>query len=86
MIDADDSAGTPLSLTPQGTLLLNIAEAVAESFAPVPLLGLLKHPLVRSGGERVDWLLGARSLDRALRGPRPAPGLDGITRHPRRRR
>jgi ATP-dependent helicase/nuclease subunit B len=30
---------------------------------------------------RLEWLEGARSLDRALRGPRPAPGLAGIDRH-----
>ncbi|MDB5685423.1 MAG: Double-strand break repair protein AddB [Rhizorhabdus sp.] len=79
-IAADDSAGTPLTLTPAGTLLLAIAEAAAERFAPVPLLALLKHPLVRSGDGRGAWLDGARTLDRALRGPRPPGGLDGISR------
>lgn len=77
-IAADDSAGEPLSLTPPGALLIAVAEAMAERFAPVPLLALLKHPLVRAGAERLDWLDGARLLDRALRGPRPAPGLAGI--------
>jgi ATP-dependent helicase/nuclease subunit B len=77
-IFADDSAGQPLSLTPPGGLLIAIAEAVAERFAPVPLLSLLKHPLVSAGERRGEWLEGARLLDRALRGPRPAPGLDGI--------
>lgn len=79
-IVADDSAGTPLSLTPAGTLLLAIAEAAAEAFAPVPLLALLKHPLVRRGEERGAWLDGVRRLDVALRGPRPPAGLDGISR------
>ena len=78
-IVADDSAGTPLSLTPAGTLLLAIAEAAAEGFAPVPLLGLVKHPLVRRGDARPAWLDGARKLDRALRGPRPPAGLAGVT-------
>jgi len=77
-IDADDSAGRPLSRTPPGTLLLGIAEAAAERFAPVALLALLKHPLVQAGEGRIGWLDGVRSLDRALRGPRPAPGLAGI--------
>lgn len=80
-IAADDSAGRPLSATPAGTLLLAIAEAGAERFAPVPLLALLKHPLVAAGEGRLAWLDGARALDRALRGPRPAPGLDGVTAH-----
>ena len=78
-IVADDSAGTPLSLTPAGTLLLAIAEAAAEGFAPVPLLALVKHPLVRRGEERPAWLDGVRKLDRALRGPRPPAGLDGLS-------
>ena len=78
-ITADDSAGRPLGETPPGTLLLALAEAAAERFAPVPLLTLLKHPLVRRGPDRLAWLEGARALDLALRGPRPAAGLDGIT-------
>lgn len=79
-IAADDSAGRPLARTPPGTLLLALADAGAEGFAPVALLALLKHPLVRSGAARLAWLDGARLLDRALRGPRPEPGLAGIAR------
>ncbi len=80
-IEADDSAGRPLSLTPPGTLLLAIADAAAEGFAPVALLALLKHPLVQAGEARIDWLAGIRSLDRALRGPRPGVGLGEVTRY-----
>ncbi len=80
-ITIDDSGGQPLSLLAPGTLLLALVEAAAQAFAPVALLALLKHPLVRSGDERVLWLDGVRRLDRALRGPRPAPGLAGIDRH-----
>lgn len=79
-IEADDSAGIPLSRTPAGTLLRAIADAAAESFAPVALLALLKHPLVRAGERRLLWLDGVRLLDRALRGPRSGPGLDAVTR------
>ncbi|GGE77081.1 double-strand break repair protein AddB [Sphingomonas prati] len=78
-IAADDSAGRPLSATPPGALLLALAEAAAESFAPVPLLALLKHPLVQPDDDRLAWLDGVRRLDRALRGPRPAAGLDGLS-------
>lgn len=74
-IEADDSAGIPLSVTPPGTLLLAIVEAAAERFAPVPLLALLKHPLVQAGEGRTEWLDQVRRLDLELRGPRPAPGL-----------
>ena len=67
--------GQPLSTTPPGMLLLTLATAASDDFAPVPLLALLKHPLVTGGMERLDWLDGARRLDRALRGPRPGKGL-----------
>lgn len=80
-IEADDSAGRPLSQTPPGTLLLAVANAAAERFAPVALLTLLGHPLVQAGEGRLDWLDGFRLLDRALRGPRPAPGLAGVSAH-----
>ncbi|RJF91057.1 double-strand break repair protein AddB [Sphingomonas cavernae] len=79
-IEADDSAGRPLSGEPAGTLLLALAEAAAEDFAPIALLALLKHPLVQAGEGRLDWLDKVRVLDLALRGPRPPAGLEGITR------
>lgn len=78
-IKADDSAGRPLSATPPGTLLLALVTAVVEGFAPAALLALLKHPLVNGGGERRLWLDDVRALDLALRGPRPAAGLSGVT-------
>ena len=77
-IAADDSAGLTLSRLPPGTLLIAMAEAVAERFAPVALLTLLKHPLVMRGPERLVWLDGVRALDLLLRGPRPPAGLQGI--------
>ncbi|MEO1169620.1 MAG: double-strand break repair protein AddB [Pseudomonadota bacterium] len=80
-IEADDSAGRPLSEEPPGTLLIALAEAAAERFAPVPLLALLKHPLVRAGEERGAWLNAVRRFDISMRGPRPRPGLDAITGH-----
>ncbi len=80
-IAADDSAGTPLSVTQPGALMLALAEAAALRFAPVTLMALLKHPLVMGSDTqtRLDWLGGARRLDLALRGPRPGPGIEGIT-------
>lgn len=77
-IEADDSAGQPLSHLPPGTLLIAMAEAVADRFAPVALLTLLKHPLVMRGEARLDWLEGVRTLDLLLRGPRPPADLRGI--------
>lgn len=77
----DDTAGAALSSLPPGTLLLALAEAGAQAFAPLALLALLKHPLVAAGADRLGWLEGARTLDLALRGPRPAAGLTGIDAH-----
>jgi ATP-dependent helicase/nuclease subunit B len=78
-IEADDSAGKPLSQLAAGTLLLAIAAAATEELAPVPLLALAKHPLVGGeGDDRLDWLEAVRVLDLALRGPRPAAGLAGL--------
>jgi ATP-dependent helicase/nuclease subunit B len=81
-IAADDSAGRPLSAMPAGTLLLGIASAAAEELAPVPLLTLLKHPLVGGeGDERIAWLEAVRELDLKLRGPRPPAGIAGLDAH-----
>ena len=80
-IAVDDSAGQPLARTPPGSLALAMVAAMAEHFAPVALLALLKHPLVKRGEARLPWLARVRQLDLALRGVRPAPGLDGIAAH-----
>jgi len=81
-IEADDSAGRPLSELAAGTLLLAIASAAAENLAPVPLLALLKHPLVGGEtGDRPGWLDEVRALDRALRGPRPPGGIEALDSH-----
>jgi len=74
-IGADDTAGRPLPQTAAGRVLLQLAEVVAERAAPVPVLALLGHPLVRPGDGRAIWLERVRQLDLALRGPRPGPGL-----------
>ncbi len=78
-LDVDDSAGEPLSSTLTGTLLRLTVRVVAERYAPVPLLELLKHPLVALGQERVQLLTAARRIERmALRGPRRSWGLDAL--------
>lgn len=74
-IDADDSAGRPLSQTAAGRLLLLLAEVAAGGAAPVALTALLMHPLATGGMERRAWLAHTRTLERALRGPRPREGL-----------
>ena len=80
-IAIDDSAGVPLKRTLPGSLLVALAAAAGEGFAPVALLTLLQHPLVRSGEGRLPWLNEVRALDRlALRRIRPARGLGGVAR------
>ncbi|PZO72048.1 MAG: double-strand break repair protein AddB [Pelagerythrobacter marensis] len=74
-IAADDSAGIALSQSAAGRLFLLLADIAAQQAAPVPLMALLEHPLVRRGEERARWLQQARRLDLVLRGPRPSPGL-----------
>lgn len=73
-IAADDSAGQPLSQTVAGRLFLLLAEVAGEGAAPVPLVALLSHPLVRAGETRGAWLERVRSLELALRGPAPPQG------------
>ena len=48
-IDADDSAGTPLADTGQGTLLTLMLETALKPGDPAALAALLKHPLARFG-------------------------------------
>lgn len=77
-IEADDSAGEALPVTPPGRFLIAVAQCLADDFAPVALLDLFKHPLAMAGEGRLAWLDKVRELDRRLRGPRPSPGLAGI--------
>ena len=74
-IEADDSAGRPLSQTPAGRLFLLLAEVMASGASPVSLVALLSHPLVRRGEDRGDHLRALRRFDERLRGPRPEAGL-----------
>jgi ATP-dependent helicase/nuclease subunit B len=78
-IAVDDSAGRPLSHTTPGVFFRLVAQAVGEHAAPAPLLALLKHPLAAGGMPRADFLSYARYVERrVLRGPRPAPGFEGL--------
>lgn len=68
-IEADDSAGTPLAATPQGTLLKILLEATLLPGDPVPIVSLLKHPLTRLGLPAERMRTAARLLEiHALRG------------------
>lgn len=78
-ITADDSAGEPLAATPPAVFLRLLARAAREDYAPLPLLALLKHPLATGNMPPQAFRDMARRLEkRALRGPRPPPGLEGL--------
>lgn len=80
-IDIDDSAGRPLRQTPPGAFLRLLADAVAEDFAPVATLALCKHPLAAAGMDPFVFRGLTRKAELALfRGPRPAPGFEGLRR------
>ncbi len=79
-IDVDDSAGSPLIQSPSGSLFMALAQAMANQFAPISLLAVLKHPLVMAGEARLGWLEKVRLLDIILRGPNAGIGLAAINR------
>ena len=78
-ITIDDSAGLPLAETPPATFLRLTARVAAGGAMPIDLLAALKHPLAAGGVEPAAFRRQVRALELAvLRGPRPAPGLNGI--------
>jgi ATP-dependent helicase/nuclease subunit B len=66
---ADDSAGSALSGTPQGTLTQLLLEATLRPGDPVAIVGLIKHPLVRLGLPAIELRAAVDALEvLALRG------------------
>lgn len=67
-IKPDDSAGTPLALSPPGRMLRHVAELFGNPLTGERLLTLLKHPLCHSEREdRGDHLRYTRELELYLR-------------------
>ncbi|MBC2883990.1 double-strand break repair protein AddB [Ochrobactrum sp. CM-21-5] len=62
-IDADDSGGRHLRDVETATLLRLAVETVFNPGDPVALLALVKHPLLRLGGLRIDRRLAAETLE-----------------------
>ena len=78
-IEVDDSAGIALARTPPGAFLRLTARMAADGLAPVSLLAALKHPLAAGGLKPGVFRARVRELEMAaLRGPRPAPGIEGL--------
>ena len=77
-ITAEDTGGDRLADTPAGVFARLAADAALGDLAPVTLLGLLKHPLLRLGAR--DNARAVVALERAiLRGPRPRAGTAGLS-------
>lgn len=76
----DDSAGTPLSLTPPGVLLGLLADAMCRPMTAARLAALMRHPLTGGdGGRRRAHLRALRLVERAaLRGGAPELDWDRI--------
>ena len=78
-ITAEDSGGEALADTSAGVFARLASAAPLHGVAPVDLLALLKHPLLRLDFERRERAIAA--LEHAiLRGPRPRPGTLGLAR------
>jgi len=78
-IAVDDTAGDPLITTAAGVFARLAADVALGGLAPVPLLALLKHPLLRLGRGAGASRFGIDSLERAvLRGPRPRAGSQAL--------
>lgn len=82
----DDSAGTPLQLSPPGRFLRHIAGLFVRRLTGEMLLTLLKHPLCHDGSGRGDHLRHTRDLELDLRrnGP-PFPDATSMVEHAARK-
>jgi ATP-dependent helicase/nuclease subunit B len=75
-ITADDSGGTPLANTPPAALLRLAAQAAFHPGDPLPLLALVKHPLLSLGMERAPVRHAAELIElAALRGGTGRPDI-----------
>ncbi len=78
-IEIDDSAGVPLATTPPGAFLRLVAQMMADRVTPFTLLAALKHPAAMGGDAPGVFRTFVRRLELSvLRGPRPAPGFQGV--------
>lgn len=63
----DDSAGTPLHLSPPGRFLRHVADLFQSTLDAEALLTLLKHPLSHSGADRNLHQLNTQRLELRIR-------------------
>jgi ATP-dependent helicase/nuclease subunit B len=80
-IRADDSGGTPLSGTPPAALLTLMLRAVFQPGDPVPVLALLKHPLLSLGLGRTTVRRAVEAIELvALRGGYGRPDVSALAK------
>jgi ATP-dependent helicase/nuclease subunit B len=78
-VAVDDSGGDALAATPAGIFARLAAEVALGGVKPIPLLAMLKHPLLRLGAHGFGHTHAIATLERALlRGPRPRSGSAGL--------
>jgi ATP-dependent helicase/nuclease subunit B len=78
-VAVDDSGGDSLADTPAGLFARLASQVAIGGLAPVDLLALLKHPLLRLGARDTAHERAIAALERAvLRGPRPRSGCAGL--------
>ncbi|MEQ1951537.1 double-strand break repair protein AddB [Mesorhizobium sp. CN2-181] len=78
-IRADDSGGMPLSGTVPAALLVLMLRAVFQPGDPVPVLALLKHPLLSLGLGRAEVRRAAEIIELVgLRGGYGRPDISGL--------
>jgi double-strand break repair protein AddB len=77
----DDSAGSPLHLTPPGRFLRHIAGLFQRALDAEGLLTLLKHPLCHAGHDRNAHALKTQRLEARIRSEGlPYPDREGLVR------
>ncbi|MBA84146.1 double-strand break repair protein AddB [Thalassobius sp. S69A] len=78
-ITPDDSAGTPLQLSPPGRFLRHVSALFHQKLTAESLLTLLFHPLTHSGGGRGPHLRLSRELELFIRRKGiPFPDADNL--------
>ena len=71
-LEADDSAGRPLQLSPPGIFLRSIAQCFGHPIPPHQLLAILKHTITHSGTDRNEHNLRTQRAEvKVLRGGPP---------------
>ena len=78
-VSVDDSGGVPFANAPCGTFLRLTAAWLADIADPVALMAALDHPLFGGAMAAKERRKAISAFDRALRGLRPRPGMEGLT-------